>query len=107
LQYDLHQIQPFPLLAAMIRLGHKYEALHIRDAAVASLQAEYPQNLTDWSEGDSYCRIADTFGPGLEFDVFNLAQEHRLLTVLPSMYLEIIFGHALVECHIISSHWIS
>jgi hypothetical protein len=89
----------------MVRLGHKYEALHIRDAAVASLQAEYPQNLTDWEAGDGYCRIADPF-PGLEFDVLNLAQEHRLLTVLPSVYLGIIFSYTLVACYIISGHCI-
>jgi hypothetical protein len=72
----------------MIRLGHKYEAFQIRNIAMESLQAEYPSTLGPWTEmRNQFFRI--DYYPGLTLDIFNLACEHRLNSVLPGIYFEL------------------
>ena len=86
--YNSQQPQPFAVLAAMIRLGHKYEAIHIRDGALAALQAEYPQDLDKWAEVGNDFSLIESY-PGLSYDILNFAHELRLFSVLPTVYLAI------------------
>ena len=78
--------QPFPSLAAMIRLGHKYQALQIRNVAMESVQVAYPSRLGDRMETVGMCSRIDYY-PDLALDIFNLACEQNLNSVLPGICL--------------------
>lgn len=48
-----------------------------RDAAVASLKAEYPQHLDEWMKASDFLRIHSY--PGLHFDMSNLGSGAQAL----------------------------
>jgi hypothetical protein len=84
--YNITEEQPFSFIAAMIRLGHKYNFTRLRDDAIARLSSDCPTTLREWDSGglDYYSRIECY--PKLSVDVLNLAQEHRLFCILPCVY---------------------
>lgn len=73
----------FRLLAAMLRLGDKYNGHNVRQEALKFLRYEFPQNLEDWM-GVWGTKVFPY--PESEFDFINLAQEVGLHSVLPAMY---------------------
>ncbi|EDR12744.1 uncharacterized protein LACBIDRAFT_323434 [Laccaria bicolor S238N-H82] len=73
----------FRLLAAMLRLGDKYNGHNVREEALKFLRYEFPQNLEDWM-GVWGTKVFPY--PESEFDFINLAQEVDLHSVLPAMY---------------------
>jgi hypothetical protein len=86
----------------MIRLGHKYEAIHIRDGALSALHTEFPKDVDKWLEaGDDFYLIENY--PGLLIDILNFAQELRLFSIVPAVYLAICNAYSLV-CMLLLLH---
>jgi hypothetical protein len=76
--------QPFPIVAAFLRLGNKYAIPQLRAEAVKRLSAEYPSTLANWdlSVKHPFSKLADSHG--LDFDVINLAHEIGVLSLVPA-----------------------
>jgi hypothetical protein len=73
----------FALIAAMLRLGTKYDMKSLREEAIAYLSAECPSTLKAWDEDNSHFDHYD----GVLFDLVNLAREYALLVLLPALFL--------------------
>jgi hypothetical protein len=72
-------------VAAMLRLGSKYEFQHLREEALVRLRAEFPTTLGDWDRLPSdFTHIQEQ--KGILFDIVNLALEQGLLSILPAAY---------------------
>ncbi|KAF7377619.1 BTB domain-containing protein [Mycena sanguinolenta] len=94
----------FPFIAAMVRMGRKYDFNNLLEAAVLRLQEEHPVTL-EKHETFLQRAIAETRyiprtivdQPGLVFDMLTLARENNLFTMLPSAYFRAIFHHSKVR----------
>ncbi|KAJ6478779.1 hypothetical protein C8R47DRAFT_630328 [Mycena vitilis] len=69
------------LLAAMLRLGKKYEITTAKENAVQRIQYEYPASLDAWDE------VAKSFTKlhGCEVDLLRLAVEGGILSSIPAL----------------------
>jgi hypothetical protein len=95
--FDSAENLSFPVVAAIVRLGKKYDFKQLLTAAVARLTATFPRTLADARKPYHIIyRIYDD--GGLLFDAINLATEAGLLALLPSLYF-----YALLELEDISS----
>lgn len=84
--YNTRQVLPFPVVAAMLRLGKKYEFDHLRDEALLRLTSEFPTTLEEWDAlPDHFTHIVDR--KGLLFDIISLAIECRVQSILPAAYV--------------------
>ncbi|KAJ6511965.1 hypothetical protein C8R47DRAFT_1092927 [Mycena vitilis] len=80
------------LLAAIVRLGRKYDSDRLLAAAVARLTATLPRALTE-RDSNRYSpapgrRIA--YDPALLFDTINLAIRNGLPALLPTLYFDVL-----------------
>jgi hypothetical protein len=83
--YNIRQALPFPVVAAMLRLGKKYEFDHLRDEALLRLTSEFPTKLEEWDAlPDHFTHIIDR--KGLLFDIIRLAIECGVQSILPAAY---------------------
>ncbi|KAF8989031.1 hypothetical protein BDQ17DRAFT_1393350 [Cyathus striatus] len=83
--YNVREAVPFPTLAAMLRLGRKYDFEHLRDEALIRLTSEFPTTLNEWeSLAEEFTHIK--YQRGILFDVINLAREMSVNSVLPAAY---------------------
>ena len=83
--YTTRDLLPFSVVAAMLRLGSKYEFNHLREDALFRLRAEFPTTLETWDElPPEYTYILEQ--DGILFDIINLAIEQGLWSILPSAY---------------------
>jgi len=87
---------PVSCLAAMLRLGTKYEIDYLRKAALEILHYEFPTTLEDWAISTESMRIDYGFSDDPIGKVLNLATELSLETVLPTAYLLIVKSSSLV-----------
>jgi hypothetical protein len=72
------------MIAAIIRLGRKYEFTALHVTALRRLQTLFPKVFTpEWLRGDPY------FTPELSFDFVNLAEKHSINSILPAAYLQV------------------
>ncbi|KAJ6504145.1 hypothetical protein C8R47DRAFT_1038420 [Mycena vitilis] len=85
-------------VAALVRLGRKYDFKHLLEAAVKRLAYENPTTLDKYESLNhitddriSYRVTRLTAPPGLAFKVLTLARENRLFALLPCAYLRVIF----------------
>ncbi|KAJ7134291.1 hypothetical protein C8R44DRAFT_662634 [Mycena epipterygia] len=81
----------FAAVAAIIRLGRKYEIKDLLTAMVARLTAYYSRTLDDHIESysDHFCLLnGGISGSHTAFDVINLANANRLHALLPSLYFK-------------------
>ncbi|KAJ7465252.1 hypothetical protein FB451DRAFT_1263058 [Mycena latifolia] len=74
----------FPVVAAIVRLGKKYDFSRLLAAVVARLTAHFPRTLHTYNSGPATERIV--LDPGLCFDAINLATENGLFALLPALY---------------------
>ncbi|KAJ3528886.1 hypothetical protein NMY22_g9230 [Coprinellus aureogranulatus] len=92
----------FSSLAAMIRIGKKYEIHYLRDEGLARLKREFPATLqvydrkpNGWANfafrSAAYGNISTI---DALFHIINLAHECRIQTILPALYL-LASSHAL------------
>ncbi|KAJ6589833.1 hypothetical protein DFH09DRAFT_908850 [Mycena vulgaris] len=82
---------PLPIIAALIRLGRKYEFQDLLDAAVERLTFENPATLEEYDArrpdpASTYSPTRIVHYPGLLFDMLTLARENDILTALPCAY---------------------
>ena len=77
---------PFPVVAAYLRLGRKYEIEHLRTEALTALSMAFPSTC------DGFLALSDNGQssiapyPALLFDVIALAREIGKLDILPAAY---------------------
>nr|GAT56160.1 predicted protein [Mycena chlorophos] len=77
----------FSLVAALIRLGRKYDFIKLLKAAVKRLTHDYPSTLAlidARQRADFSLNIAPY--PGIHFDALSMAREHSIPSVLPIAY---------------------
>jgi hypothetical protein len=80
---------PAAVVAALIRLGRKYDFRDVLDSAVERITFENPKTLEEF---DALCvegkykstRIVPQ--PGLVFDILKLARENDIVSALPVAY---------------------
>ncbi|KAJ7060904.1 hypothetical protein C8F01DRAFT_1058155 [Mycena amicta] len=75
---------PFDLVAAMVRLGTKYEMTSVQTAAVERIQHEFPSSYTTWRELSSdFTKMVSK--PGLALEILELAIECKIRTSIPAL----------------------
>ncbi|KAJ7620546.1 hypothetical protein DFH06DRAFT_1234189 [Mycena polygramma] len=82
----------FPFIAAIVRMGRKYDFESLFAAAAQRLAYEYPTTLEDYQTLTSannvdYSSTRIDHYPGMSLDLIPLAREHGLYSVLPCAYL--------------------
>ncbi|KAJ6490165.1 hypothetical protein DFH09DRAFT_1053812 [Mycena vulgaris] len=87
--FDSAEQLEFPVVAALVRLGKKYDFHQFLAAAVARLTVHFPCTV-EKSVARSFTLDGDRLvdDPGLLFDAINLATENGLHALLPSLYLD-------------------
>jgi hypothetical protein len=92
--YKPQEVVSFDTLRAFLHMSAKYDIAALRVDALSRLRAKFPSaesassyNYIRQDEGlpwriDSY--------PGIEYDLANLAREHRIWDVLPVLYLRVL-----------------
>ncbi|KAF8216885.1 hypothetical protein K438DRAFT_1658397 [Mycena galopus ATCC 62051] len=83
--FHCQKVLPFPVVAAFIRLGRKYDFKDIFDSAMARLTSEYPATLEDFDAFPGKSLTIERY-PGLTADIITLAREQNILPVLPWAY---------------------
>ncbi|KAJ7772079.1 hypothetical protein DFH07DRAFT_879163 [Mycena maculata] len=84
---------PFPAVAALIRLGRKYDFREILDATVERVTFENPTTLEEFPSG-KYNPTRIDYHPGLVFDMITLIRENNILSALPCAYYRAILFHS-------------
>jgi len=77
---------PFPVVAAFLRLGKKYEIKELYEEARACLMSDFPDTLSSWQSRTT--SIVSSSRKALAINVVNLAQEGGILRVLPAAFYE-------------------
>ncbi|KAJ7629246.1 hypothetical protein DFH06DRAFT_1141243 [Mycena polygramma] len=93
--YD-RETKTFSQVAAMWRLGNKYEFSELRDDSLQRLEYLFPSSLSLFQERYYDKQVQKTrqaplkspihHYPGLVFDAINLARETNLLSILPAAF---------------------
>ncbi|KAK7025085.1 BTB domain-containing protein [Favolaschia claudopus] len=86
---------PFSAVAALVRLGRKYEFQDLHDSAVGRLTARFPTTLEGYDALKAFPDRWSTIDwySGLIFDAISLATENNLFAVLPCAYTEAVINH--------------
>lgn len=93
----------FNHIAAILRLGKKYEVDHFRDEGLRRLRCDFPSTLNGWDGKyhhlEDECQIRDirNFYP----EIISLAHELGVETILPSAYLNLVQTQSVVRYN----HW--
>jgi hypothetical protein len=93
----LQKALPFAVVAALIRLGRKYNFRDLLDTAVERLMFENPTTLEGYDalitadDGYQTTRILDQ--PGTLYDMLMLARENNIQSALPCAYYRIIYHY--------------
>lgn len=74
---------PFPVLAAWLRVGTKYDIQALVDRATAPLQSLFPTKLWEWDERDGP-EARHSFDPKDAIEALNLFQETRQYSMIPA-----------------------
>ncbi|EIW79952.1 hypothetical protein CONPUDRAFT_166605 [Coniophora puteana RWD-64-598 SS2] len=77
---------PFPVVAAFLRLGKKYEIKALYEEARTCLMSDFPDTLPSWQSRTT--SIVSSSRKALAINVANLAQEGGILRVLPAAFYE-------------------
>jgi hypothetical protein len=71
---------PFDHIAAILRLGKKYEIDHLCDEGLKRLRPEYPNTLEQWNTS---CDAHSSIEPHDELDVLQLCYQLSISSCLP------------------------
>ncbi|KAJ6584945.1 hypothetical protein B0H19DRAFT_1368418 [Mycena capillaripes] len=97
----LQMALPLPVIAALIRLGRKYDFSNLWESAVERLTFENPTTLAGYEAliipGKSYNTTRIVHYPGILLDIITLARENDILSVLPSAYYRALMYHTLAQ----------
>ncbi|KAJ7741499.1 hypothetical protein B0H14DRAFT_2478393 [Mycena olivaceomarginata] len=82
---------PLPCIAALIRLGRKYDFRNILHSAVERLTFENPSTLDAYDvrmafDGKNYISTRIVGYPGVLYDMLTVARENNILSALPCAY---------------------
>lgn len=85
----LQKVLPFGVVAALIRLGRKYDFRDLLDAAVERLMFENPTTLEGFDAlltDNRYQTTRILHQPGILYDILTLARENNIQSALPCAY---------------------
>jgi hypothetical protein len=86
----LQKALPFAVVAALIRLGRKYNFRDLLDTAVECLMFENPTTLEGYdallTADDTYQTTRISEQPGILYDMLTLARENNIESALPCAY---------------------
>ncbi|KAK7057753.1 BTB domain-containing protein [Favolaschia claudopus] len=91
---------PLPAVAALIRLGRKYDFSDLLNLAVQRLSYENPKTLAEYDAlitahgGNAYKLTRIIYHPGVLMDMVTIARENGLLSVLPCAYYRVLLHHS-------------
>lgn len=89
-------VQPFPVLAAMLRLGRKYDFRKAKEDAIARIHSEFPSTFQEWeATPDNFVHIQA--GDYLLIELFNLAFECGILTSIPALGMSCLDSYTLQD----------
>ncbi|KAF7298005.1 BTB domain-containing protein [Mycena chlorophos] len=77
---------PFATVAALVRIGRKYDFKELLQAAVSRLTHDYPSTLAEYDALVLSKKRRIGGYEGKTFDILNLAREHNIFSVLPLAY---------------------
>ncbi|KAK7008224.1 BTB domain-containing protein [Favolaschia claudopus] len=80
---------PLSVIGALLRLGRKYDFKDFFDSAVGRLVYEFPSTLELLDKLEFDYTLIDWY-EGMIFDVIALAQDNKIMTVLPCAYINAI-----------------
>ncbi|KAJ7725626.1 hypothetical protein DFH07DRAFT_970766 [Mycena maculata] len=92
----------FPVIAALIRLGRKYDCREVLDMTVERVTFENPTTLEEYDalsvvveaeNTELYFPTRIVFDMGSPFDLITLVRENNILTALPCAYYRAILYH--------------
>ncbi|KAJ7496920.1 hypothetical protein FB451DRAFT_1018622 [Mycena latifolia] len=90
----LQEAIPFPVVAALVRLGRKYDFQDLFDKAVERLTFENPTTLEEYDlRPEPYRSARIVHYSGITFDMITLARENNIMTVLPCAYYRAVDRH--------------
>ncbi|KAJ7106067.1 hypothetical protein C8R43DRAFT_906353 [Mycena crocata] len=87
---------PLPAVAALIRLGRKYDFRELLDSAVERFTYENPATLKEYDAlnvAHCYTTTRIVHYPGIVFDMLTLAKENNILSALPCAYYRVVDLH--------------
>ncbi|KAJ7449094.1 hypothetical protein B0H11DRAFT_336704 [Mycena galericulata] len=88
--------RPFPVLAAMLRLGQKYDIRKAKDDALERIHSVFPKDFEKWkSTPDDLVQIDSD--PSLCIDLLNLCYECGIYSSIPSLALSCLCCYKLEE----------
>ncbi|KAJ6589883.1 hypothetical protein DFH09DRAFT_1140351 [Mycena vulgaris] len=89
---------PLPVIAALIRLGRKYDFRTLLDVAMERLTFENPTTLEEFDLlPRKYTPTRIVPYKGIVFDILTLARENDILSVLPCAYFRAVKHYGLAE----------
>ncbi|TEB27383.1 hypothetical protein FA13DRAFT_933338 [Coprinellus micaceus] len=97
---NIRQAVPFSVIAAMVRMGKKYEIDYLRDEGLVRLKLEFPGKLDDFDKTPrSFPRTHIKYGSAdeqasMELEAINLGHECGIQTILPALYFQVVLTMA-------------
>ncbi|KAJ7449092.1 hypothetical protein B0H11DRAFT_2079537 [Mycena galericulata] len=86
--------RPFPVLAAMLRLGRKYDIPKAKDDALERIHSEFPNDFKEWeSMPDAFVQI--DHDPAICIDLLNLCYECGIYSSIPTLAFSCLYLHKL------------
>ncbi|KAJ7449095.1 hypothetical protein B0H11DRAFT_2079552 [Mycena galericulata] len=86
--------RPFPVLAAMLRLGRKYDIRKAKDDALERIHSEFPNDFKEWESTPSDFVHIDN-ERGILIDLLNLCYECGIYSSIPSLAFSCLYSHTL------------
>lgn len=96
----LQKALPLPVIAALIRLGRKYDFRDLLDVGVERLVFEHPTTLEGYdalSNDGTYNTTRIVQYRGIIYDIIALARENNIFSVLPCAYYRALIYHTPVS----------
>ena len=90
---------PFPLLAAILRTGKKYQIGHLQNEGLHRLRKEFPTDFANWNESWADVVAIESVSENLE-GIINLAHELSVQSILPALYLTYLSGVKMVSAEL-------
>ncbi|KAJ7502965.1 hypothetical protein B0H11DRAFT_1854163 [Mycena galericulata] len=88
---------PFPAVAALVRLGRKYDFKEVLDTTVERITFENPTTLQEYdvleSDNGDYRTTRIVHNEGIFLDILTLARENNIQSALPCAYFRVIDRH--------------
>jgi hypothetical protein len=93
---------PFPLVAALIRLGRKYDFCDLRNTVMERFTYENPTTVRGYIallDGNGKYKTTRILNyPGVIYDMLTVARENNIQSCLPCAYYRAVQFHTLVSC---------